>query len=31
VRRERGKPLVQVLDSVGKPFTVRFRGYDHFG
>lgn len=29
-KRERGKPLVQVLDSVGKPFAVRWKGYDHF-
>ncbi|MGZ8198273.1 MAG: thiamine-phosphate kinase [Burkholderiales bacterium] len=31
VRRQRGQPLVQVLDSVGKPLTVRRKGFDHFG
>ena len=30
-RRERGKPLVRVLDSVGKPLKARWKGYDHFG
>ena len=30
-KRERGQPLVQVLDSVGRPFPVRWKGYDHFG
>lgn len=29
-RRRRGVPLVQVLDSVGKPLKVRWQGYDHF-
>lgn len=29
-RRRVGAPLVEVLDSIGKPLKVRRRGYDHF-
>ncbi|HYC45098.1 MAG TPA: thiamine-phosphate kinase [Burkholderiales bacterium] len=29
-RRARSAPLVQVLDSIGKPFRVRAEGFDHF-
>lgn len=28
--RQRGREMVQVLDSIGKPLRVRWRGYDHF-
>ena len=31
VRRARGRPQVEVLDSVGKPLKRRWKGYDHFG
>jgi thiamine-monophosphate kinase len=30
VRRARGAPRIQVLDSIGKPLRVRWQGYDHF-
>jgi thiamine-monophosphate kinase len=30
VSRPRGAPLVQVLDSIGKPLRMRWQGYDHF-
>jgi hypothetical protein len=30
MRRRRDAPLVEVLDSIGKPLKVRWRGYDHF-
>jgi thiamine-monophosphate kinase len=30
VRRTRGVPQIQVLDSIGKPLRVRWQGYDHF-
>jgi thiamine-monophosphate kinase len=29
-RRARGKPTIEVLDSIGKPLRVRWQGYDHF-
>jgi thiamine-monophosphate kinase len=30
VRPERLQPLVQVIDSIGKPLRVERKGYDHF-
>jgi len=30
VRRQKKGPKVEVLDSIGKPLRVRWRGYDHF-
>ena len=30
-RRTAEAPLVQVLDSIGKPLRIRWKGYDHFG
>jgi len=30
VRRARGRPPIQLLDSIGKPMRVRSQGYDHF-
>ena len=29
-RRPRGRPAVTLLDSVGKPLTIRVQGHDHF-
>jgi thiamine-monophosphate kinase len=31
VPRARRAPHIQVLDSIGKPMRLRWRGYDHFG
>jgi len=31
IPRRSGQPLVQVLDSIGKPLKVAHRGFDHFG
>jgi thiamine-monophosphate kinase len=31
VARDRRQPLVQVIDSIGKPLKVERKGYDHFG
>jgi len=30
VRRRRGAPPIEVLDSIGKPLRVPWQGYDHF-
>ena len=30
VRRRKKGPKIEVLDSIGKPLRVRWRGYDHF-
>jgi thiamine-monophosphate kinase len=30
VRPERRAPLVQVIDSIGKPLKLERKGYDHF-
>jgi thiamine-monophosphate kinase len=30
VRRAPRQPLVQVIDSIGKPLEVDRKGYDHF-
>jgi len=31
VGRQSGQPLVQVLDSVGRPLKLARKGFDHFG
>jgi thiamine-monophosphate kinase len=30
IRAKAGQPLVQVIDSIGKPLKVERKGYDHF-